>query len=163
MKTNEEIMETYSTEFIIENAGVKIEVRRFEEYTKVDDVQYTLYYQNPVNENWYETIEDCIKAGVNRDDRAEWKLTAEVINTNAKRYDLRIQQAMEEAEDGDTIHRDNYVRLSCSISRDNLNLRLLAELIEDHLSFEADTDITGTTGELREELKKINVLINGGE
>jgi len=45
----------------------------------------------------------------------------------------------------------------------NLNLRLLAELIEDHLSFEADTDITGTTGELREELKKINVLINGGE
>ena len=46
---------------------------------------------------------------------------------------------------------------------DDLNLRLLAELIEDHLSFEADTDITGTTGELREELKKINVLINGGE
>jgi hypothetical protein len=45
----------------------------------------------------------------------------------------------------------------------NLNLRLLAELIEDHLSFEADTDITGTTDELREELKKINVLINGGE
>ena len=46
---------------------------------------------------------------------------------------------------------------------DDLNLRLLAELIEDHLIFEADTDITGTTGELREELKKINVLINGGE
>ena len=45
----------------------------------------------------------------------------------------------------------------------NLNLRLLAELIEDRLSFDADTDITGTTGELREELKKINVLINGGE
>ena len=45
----------------------------------------------------------------------------------------------------------------------NLNLRLLAELIEDHLSFEADTDITGTTGELREELKKINTLINGRE
>jgi hypothetical protein len=45
----------------------------------------------------------------------------------------------------------------------NLNLRLLAELIEDRLSFDADTDITGTTGELREELKKIDVLINGGE
>ena len=163
MKTNEEIMETYSTEFIIENAGVGIKVRRFEEYTKVDDVQYTLYYQNPVNENWYETIEDCIKAGVNRDDRAEWRLTAEVINTNAKRCDLRIQQAMEEAEDGDTIYRDDYVRLSCSLSRDDLNLRLLAELIEAHLSFEADTNNEGTTGELRAELKKINTLINGRE
>lgn len=46
----------------------------------------------------------------------------------------------------------------------NLNLRLLAELIEDKLSWQDDdNNEQSITGELREELKKINVLINGGE
>ena len=69
------------------------------------------------------------------------------------------------AIDNKVIALENIILIKTENAKEvaNLNLRLLAELIEAHLSFEADTNNEGTTGELRAELKKINTLINGRE
>lgn len=168
MKTNKELERIATTDFRLVLDGDFIRVKRVEQHNHIDDVQYSIYFQNPVNNNWYENIAEFMpdiethKAFTSS--LKIYGIAKFVIDTNATRYTTRIGEVMEAAENLELINIEDYLKLDGEVSRETLNLKLLAELIEDKLSWQDDdNNEQSITGELRAELKKIDTLINGRE